>query len=214
MSKQIKSLGLVLVICGILVGCESENQEVKELQEQVTKLEQQLSEKENKEDEKNKKITKNESKKEVKKGFYIGKDDVYHCTECDAIADKYDYNNGICSLCGGHYNDPNYGQCYDCGQYKPINKMVDNGRSYHCGCSNEYCEDCKQEIPYGQEHYVSEGTYLCDNCYTEEDMICINCEQTLTKDEATNQNGNLFCVACYHDLFEYIKNGHVQHVEK
>lgn len=57
------------------------------------------------------------------------------------------------------------GQCYDCGEYYPVSQMTFNGRSYHCGCANKYCEQCKKEIPYGEEIVMGDNCYLCEYCY-------------------------------------------------
>lgn len=54
--------------------------------------------------------------------------------------------------------------------------MTFNGRSYHCGCENEYCEECKKEIPYGEEVVVGDNSFLCKSCYkkTQKSYKCDN----------------------------------------
>ena len=64
------------------------------------------------------------------------------------------------------------GQCYDCGEYYPVNEMTFDGRSYHCGCDAGYCDNCGTHIlhankcPYPEiaMHQV-DGLKLCTNCY-------------------------------------------------
>lgn len=88
------------------------------------------------------------------------------------------------------------GQCYDCGEYFPVDKMTFNGRSYHCGCANVYCEECKKEIPYNQEIVVSDQTYLCPSCYNKQ-QHCESCGKVTSN--LSNYNGMKLCSDCQHD---------------
>lgn len=54
------------------------------------------------------------------------------------------------------------GQCYDCGEFKPVSKMTFNGRSYHCGC--EPCDNCQLRFDSKDMNNVPGGK-LCDDCY-------------------------------------------------
>lgn len=194
--KKLASLSIVGMLVFNMVGCDNSKEE--QLERRIQELEQKLEEKETKEveevgeetkelEEETKEEIKIEEKKKVKEGFYIGEDGIYHCTECDAIAGKEDYNNGVCSLCGGHYNDPNYGQCYDCGEYKPISEMEFNGRSYHCGCADE------------------------------DDIVCAGCGVLMSEDEAYEFNYQLYCSNCYDEMTyesydeQYDENGYATH---
>lgn len=125
------------------------------------------------------------------------------------IEEKY------CDWCGdhaGHSTDEHVTQCYDCGEYKPIKDMIFNGRSYYCGCANEYCEECKQEIPYGEENYVCDEVYLCDACYTNylneqyqqeqeqnNQVSCEGCGRMMDANEAYNSDGYNYCEDCYNN---------------
>ena len=78
-----------------------------------------------------------EPKQKVKNNkFYIGNDGLYHCSKCDRVPRKEEYNNDYCPNCDGEKeeSEEEMGQCYDCGEWKPVSEMTFNGRSYHCGC--------------------------------------------------------------------------------
>ena len=70
----------------------------------------------------------------VNSNFYIGNDGCYHCKKCDTIPSKAEYHENTCDTCNGNTSNEEMGQCYDCGEFKPISEMTFNGRSYHCGC--------------------------------------------------------------------------------
>ena len=71
----------------------------------------------------------------VNSNFYISNDDgCYHCKKCDTIPSKAEYKENTCDTCNGSTSNEEMGQCYDCGEFKPISEMTFNGRSYHCGC--------------------------------------------------------------------------------
>ena len=70
----------------------------------------------------------------VNSNFYIGNDGCYHCKKCDTIPSKAEYYENTCDTCNGNISNEELGQCYDCGEFKPISEMTFNGRSYHCGC--------------------------------------------------------------------------------
>lgn len=70
----------------------------------------------------------------VNSNFYIGNDGCYHCKKCDTIPSKAEYYENTCDTCNGNTSNEEIGQCYDCGEFKPISEMTFNGRSYHCGC--------------------------------------------------------------------------------
>ena len=61
-------------------------------------------------------------------------DGCYHCKKCDTIPSKAEYKENTCDTCNGNTSNEEMGQCYDCGEFKPISEMTFNGRSYHCGC--------------------------------------------------------------------------------
>ena len=73
-------------------------------------------------------------KEKVNSNFYIGNDGCYHCKKCDTIPSKAEYHENTCDTCNGNTSNEEMGQCYDCGEFKPISEMTFNGRSYHCGC--------------------------------------------------------------------------------
>ena len=70
----------------------------------------------------------------VNSNFYIGNDGCYHCKKCDTIPSKAEYYENTCDTCNSNTSNEEMGQCYDCGEFKPISEMTFNGRSYHCGC--------------------------------------------------------------------------------
>ena len=71
----------------------------------------------------------------VNSNFYISNvDGCYHCKKCDTIPSKAEYKENTCDTCNGNTSNEEIGQCYDCGEFKPISEMTFNGRSYHCGC--------------------------------------------------------------------------------
>lgn len=71
----------------------------------------------------------------VNSNFYISDvDGCYHCKKCDTIPSKAEYKENTCDTCNGNKSNEEIGQCYDCGEFKPISEMTFNGRSYHCGC--------------------------------------------------------------------------------
>lgn len=80
--------------------------------------------------------------------------------------------NNICNKCyevslNGSKVEQEIGQCYDCGEYKPVDQMTFNGRSYHCGCLVGNCEACGTSVFKGQDKY-SNGFLLCSACYQQE----------------------------------------------
>ena len=92
------------------------------------------------------------------------------------------------------------GQCYDCGKYYPVSKMAFNGRSYHCGCANVYCEECKKEIPYGQEVNVGDQCWLCPSCYSqyENKISCAYCGAEANPELFVD--GEMVCTGCYNRI--------------
>ena len=130
---------------------------------------------------------------ELTANIFVGEEDkikskVQQPTKEKKITDSRFTYDGICMKCDKKTmvtpdtnmcpNCVEYGQCYDCGEYKLIKNMVDNGRSYHCGCSNEYCEDCKKEIPYGEEIIMGDNCYVCQSCYENyiKEEYCPECD--------------------------------------
>ena len=109
------------------------------------------------------------------------------------------------------------GQCYDCGEYKPIKDMTFNGRSYHCGCTNKCCFYCNEEIPYGKE-IREDDLYFCNACYSEymndkesEEpiLVCPGCDGSYYESdmiEETN-NGIMYCSDCYGRIMNDIMGG-------
>lgn len=76
-----------------------------------------------------------EEQQNVNSNFYISDvDGCYHCKRCDTIPSKAEYKENTCDTCNGNKSNEEIGQCYDCGEFKPISEMTFNGRSYHCGC--------------------------------------------------------------------------------
>lgn len=92
--------------------------------------------------------------------------------------------------------------CYDCGKNYPLDKMTFNGRSYHCGCDNEYCEDCKKEIPYGEEVNVGDNCFLCKKCYKnyQSKLTCEYCSTTIKSGNEYNLDGQILCEGCYNRI--------------
>lgn len=94
--------------------------------------------------------------------------------------------------------------CYDCGKYYPVDKMTFNGRSYHCGCNNKYCEECKKEIPYGKEITVGDKCYLCRSCYNKsqdkKQYTCGNCSDPIKENEGYKLDGEVLCEGCYNRI--------------
>ena len=94
--------------------------------------------------------------------------------------------------------------CYDCGKYYPVDKMTFNGRSYHCGCNNKYCEECKKEIPYGKEITVGDKCYLCRACYNKsqdkKQYTCGNCSAPINGNEGYKLDGEVLCEGCYNRI--------------
>lgn len=86
------------------------------------------------------------------------------------------------------------GQCYDCGEYYPVSKMTFNGRSYHCGCANVYCEECKKQIPSGEETWVGDQCYLCKKCFEKSSLNNTQNAETWTCPNCGRQNvGEVLC---------------------
>ncbi|MCC3668632.1 hypothetical protein [Terrisporobacter mayombei] len=94
--------------------------------------------------------------------------------------------------------------CYDCGKYYPVDKMTFNGRSYHCGCNNKYCEECKKEIAYGKEVTVGDKCYLCRACYNKsqdkKQYTCGNCSAPINGNEGYKLDGEVLCEGCYNRI--------------
>lgn len=94
--------------------------------------------------------------------------------------------------------------CYDCAKTFPVDQMTFNGRSYHCGCSNEYCEECKKEIPYGEEVTVGDNCYLCKSCYknyeSEKTYQCEYCATKIKENQGYKLDGQLLCEGCYNRI--------------
>lgn len=92
--------------------------------------------------------------------------------------------------------------CYDCGKNYPVDKMTFNGRSYHCGCDNEYCEDCKKEIPYGEEVNVGDNCFLCKKCYKnyQSKLICEYCSTTIKSGNEYKLDSQILCEGCYNRI--------------
>lgn len=76
-----------------------------------------------------------EEQQNVNSNFYISDvDGCYHCKKCDTIPSKAEYYENTCDTCNGNTSNEEMGQCYDCGEFKPVFEMTFDGRSYHCGC--------------------------------------------------------------------------------
>ena len=109
----------------------------------------------------------------VNSNFYISDvDGCYHCKKCDTIPSKAEYHENTCDTCNGNTtNEEEMGQCYDCGEFKPVSEMTFNGRSYHCGCRPEgydtegYCNLCN-EYTNSLRRATLEGSQLnvCPSC--------------------------------------------------
>ena len=109
----------------------------------------------------------------VNSNFYISDvDGCYHCKKCDTIPSKAEYKENTCDTCNGNTtNEEEMGQCYDCGEFKPVSEMTFNGRSYHCGCRPEgydtegYCNLCN-EYTNSLRRATLEGSQLnvCPSC--------------------------------------------------
>lgn len=109
----------------------------------------------------------------VNSNFYISDvDGCYHCKKCDTIPSKAEYHENTCDTCNGNTtNEEEMGQCYDCGEFKPVSEMTFNDRSYHCGCRPEgydtegYCNLCN-EYTNSLRRATLEGSQLnvCPNC--------------------------------------------------
>lgn len=103
------------------------------------------------------------------------------------------------------------GQCYDCGEYKPVKNMVYNGRSYHCGCINVECDNCRNEVPYNTLHIdVDNQVYLCPNCckgFENSPHFCPDCFGPVYKGhENVVDGGYIICDMCY-DAYMQELNG-------
>ena len=109
----------------------------------------------------------------VNSNFYISDvDGCYHCKKCDTIPSKAEYHENTCDTCNNSTsNEEEMGQCYDCGEFKPVSEMTFNGRSYHCGCRPEgydtegYCNLCN-EYTNSLRRATLEGSQLnvCPSC--------------------------------------------------
>ena len=116
---------------------------------------------------------KEDIQEKVNSNFYISNNDgCYHCKKCDTIPSKAEYHENICDTCNGNTtNEEEMGQCYDCGEFKPVSEMTFNGRSYHCGCRPEgydtegYCSLCN-EYTNSLRRTTLEGSQLdvCPSC--------------------------------------------------
>ncbi len=213
MLKQIKSLGLVLVILSMLVGCESVS--VQEMHTFITETakrgrEQSNADADNKTN-KSAEETKQEEKQETKKD--VKQEEKQETKKDTKQVEKQDPNKyqGKCVRCGDYTmldnimgtcdNCEGYGQCYDCGEYRLISNMTYDGRCYHCGCTPlAECYECGLEIRIEQEIATYFGQTVCTYCYNElVSTRCCGCGCYPEGDEVT-VNGNIYCSWCYQDL--------------
>ena len=112
-----------------------------------------------------------QEEQKVNNNFYIAQDGCYHCKKCDTIPSKAEYHENTCETCSGSASNEEMGQCYDCGEFKPVSEMTFNGRSYHCGCRPEgydtegYCNLCN-EYTNSLRRATLEGSQLnvCPSC--------------------------------------------------
>ena len=114
------------------------------------------------------------------------------CNRCgkETILDN---ETGMCDNC------KDYGQCYDCGEYKLINNMTFNGRSYHCGCAEETvtysCVECGAEIVLDAD---ADAMDLCNDCINkaEQTRQCDQCFNLININEMQEIDGCYYCATC------------------
>lgn len=90
-------------------------------------------------------------KQEINKKFYIGNDGLYHCSKCNNVPSKEEYNNGVCYSCEQHKEAVQ--QCYHCYAYiEPGHEYVINGLVY--------CEQCAIDM----QSVELDETWICPDC--------------------------------------------------
>lgn len=93
-----------------------------------------------------------EDKETMLEYFNLGLDDVKESLKEQKLKDKQQQQK---------QEKDKEGQCYDCGEYYPVDSMKFNGRSYHCGCVA--CEDCGMRFNK-TEMRVVDGITFCTAC--------------------------------------------------
>ena len=114
------------------------------------------------------------------------------CLRCNkkTLVDK---ETNLCDNC------KDYGQCYDCGEYKLIKNMTYNGRSYHCGCIEETvtynCVECGAEIVLDAD---ADAMDLCNDCINkaEQTRQCDQCFNMININEMQEIDGCYYCPTC------------------
>lgn len=160
MLKQLKALGLILVIGGMLVGCE-ETEEIENIDLQGTQpqVEEQMEVPVEEDEPYNEHVEEEPIVVEEEHKHVTG-----NCILCAKMT-LLDADTMLCDQC------KNFAQCYDCGEYKNMNYMVFDGNKYHCGCAEEalvHCDRCGEEVDVNDTVNYGEGERYCYPCNEEQ----------------------------------------------
>ena len=113
------------------------------------------------------------------------------CAKCGVTIAQY---QNLCDHC------LNYANCDDCGREKPINEMTLTGKTYHCGCAQDYfnCAYCGKLAPLSD---CVGSDYCSDYCLDQSRMsVCANCGKAT--DEMAEFNYQDYCYNCYNSIME------------
>lgn len=138
----------MVIYPGILITKNFKDDDTKDTKKEGNSKKDDTKKKDNKDTKDTTNDTKKEEpKKQVNDGFYIGKDGLFHCNKCGKVPTKEEYNSGECNGCiiKEMEKDERAHEAYE----KEMEEK--NGSCMYCGCyltdydvekHNGVCEDC------------------------------------------------------------------------